>query len=151
MALKATDTPADRPDARPALEPNLDQAAPKPRSGITTPNLNPQLNPEDQELARKREEQTTIETELADRELRSANLRAELGAFERQYLHYVGSRYAELDELKAAIAEQSAKEQPSNERAQRAAQQARARADETKSTPAKKPPPRPARSNRRRK
>lgn len=138
MALKATDTPADRPDASPALEPNLDPAASKPRSGASTPNLNSQLNPEEQELARKREEQTTIETELADRELRSANLRAELGAFERQYLHYVGSRYAELDELKAAIAEQSAKEQPANDRAQRAAQQARARAEETKSTAGEK-------------
>ena len=118
MALKATDTPADRPDVRPNPEPNLDPAVSKPRSGVSTPNLNSQLNPEEQELARKREEQATIETELADRELRSANLRAELGAFERQYLHYVGSRYAELDELKAAIAEQSAKEQPANDRAQ---------------------------------
>ncbi|MGC1254717.1 MAG: hypothetical protein WA867_04135, partial [Candidatus Acidiferrales bacterium] len=138
MALKATDTPADRPDVRPNPEPNLDPAVSKSRSGVTTPNLNAQLNPEQQELARKREEQTTIETELADRELRSANLRAELGAFERQYLHYVGSRYAELDELKAAIAEQSAKDQPGNDRAQRAAQQARARADETKSSAGEK-------------
>jgi hypothetical protein len=134
MALKATDTPADRPDVRPTAEPNLDPAAAKPRSTVAAPHLNSQLNPEEQELARKREEQTAIETELADRELRSANLRAELGAFERQYLHYVGSRYAELDELKAAIAEQSAKEQPANDRARKAAQQARARADETKST-----------------
>ncbi len=39
--------------------------------------------PEEQELARKREEQTALEAELADRELRAANLRAELGAFER--------------------------------------------------------------------
>jgi hypothetical protein len=133
MALKATDSPADRPNARPAPEPDLDPAASKPRSDAARPNLSSQLNPEEQELARKREEQTAIETELAERELRSANLRAELGAFERQYLHYVGSRYAELDELKAAIAEQ-----PANERAQRAAQQARSRADETKSTAGEK-------------
>ena len=66
------------------------------------PAPSPQLNPEEQELARKRDEQAAIESELAERELRSANLRAELGAFERQYLHHVGSRYAELDELKAA-------------------------------------------------
>jgi hypothetical protein len=134
MALKATDTPADRPNSWPAPESNLDPAASKPSSRVAAPNLSAQLNPEEQELARKREEQAAIETDLADRELRSANLRAELGAFERQYLHYVGSRYAELDELKAAIAEQSAKEQPANDRARRAAQQARARADETKST-----------------
>lgn len=90
--------------------------------------------PEDQELARKRDEQAALETELAERELRFANLRAELGAFERQYLHFVGSRYAELDEFKAQIAERLAKEQPDNERAQHAAREARARADETNST-----------------
>jgi hypothetical protein len=91
------------------------------------------LKPEEQELARKREEQTTLETELAERELRSANLHAELGAFERQYLHFVGLRYAELDELKAQISERLATEQPANERARKAAQDARARANETKS------------------
>jgi hypothetical protein len=90
--------------------------------------------PEEQELARKREEQAVIESELAERELRSANLRAEMGAFERQYLHFVGLRYAELDELKAEIAERLAGEQPSNERAQKAARDARDRANETKSS-----------------
>ena len=89
--------------------------------------------PEEQELARKRDEQSTLETELAERELRAANLRAELGAFERRYLHEVGLRYAELDELKAQIAELAAKKQPGAERAQEAARDARARADETKS------------------
>ena len=99
-----------------------------------SPALNPALNPEEQELARKRDEQAAIESELAERELRSANLRAELGAFERQYLHHVGSRYAELDELKAAVAERLAQEQPANKRAQQAACEARARAAETQST-----------------
>src|ERR1700729_4536377 len=91
------------------------------------------LNPEEQELARKRAERAAIESELADRELRSANLRAELGAFEQQYLHHVGSRYAELDELKAGIAERLAKTQPSNVRAREAANEARKHAQETKS------------------
>ena len=91
------------------------------------------VKPEDQELARKLAEQTTLEAELTERELRTANLRAEMGAFERRYLHFVGSRYAELDELKAQIAEQFAAEQPDNERAQQAARDARARAGETKS------------------
>ena len=76
------------------------------------------IKPEERELARKVLEQTTLETELTERELRTANLRAELGAFERRYLHFVGSRYAELDELKAQIAEQLAAEQPGNDRAQ---------------------------------
>jgi hypothetical protein len=100
-------------------------------SGTTAGKL--PLNPEEQELARKRAEQSAIETELAERELRSANLRAELGAFEQQYLHFVGARYAELDELRAGIAERVAKEQPSNARAQQAAQEAREHAKETKS------------------
>lgn len=92
------------------------------------------LKPEERELERKRKEQAAIESQLADRELRAANLRAEMGAFERQYLHHVGLRYAELDELKAQIAERWALEEPRNERAQQAARVARAHASETQST-----------------
>jgi hypothetical protein len=138
MALKTTDIPAASPQidaaGRPVHSPSAN-AAPN-----CTPNLalNPALNPEEQELARKREEQAAIESELAERELRSANLRAELGAFERQYLHHVGSRYAELDELKAAVAERLAQEQPANARAQQAAREARSRAAETQSTAGEK-------------
>ncbi len=134
MALKATDIPA--------ASPRVDVVG----GAVTSPAANhasnstqiPQLNPEEQELARKREEQAAIESELAERELRSANLRAELGAFERQYLHHVGSRYAELDELKAAVAERLAQEQPANDRAQQSAREARARAAETQSTAGEK-------------
>lgn len=93
----------------------------------------PIQKPEDQELARKLAEQAAIEGELAERELRVANLRAELGAFERRYLHFIGARYAELDEYKAQLAERLARQQPGNDRAQEAARQARARANETKS------------------
>ena len=98
----------------------------------------PLVKPEEQELARKRKEQSAIETELAECELRAANLRAELGAFERRYLHFVGSRYADLDELNAQVAEQVAKAQPDNPRAQQAARDARARANSTKSTAGEK-------------
>jgi hypothetical protein len=105
---------------------------------IETHPPKPLVKPEDQELARKREERATIETELADCELRAANLRAELGAFERRYLHFVGSRYAELDELNAQVAEQIVKSQPGNERAQQAARAARARAASTKSSAGEK-------------
>jgi hypothetical protein len=94
--------------------------------------------PEDQELARKIEEQAALEAELAERELRAANLRAELGAFERRYLHFVGSRYAELDEWQARVAERLADERPGNERAKRAAVEARARAEETKTAAGEK-------------
>lgn len=96
------------------------------------------VKPEEQELARKREELTALETELAERELRSADLRAELNAFERRYLHFVGSCYSELDELKAQLAERLAKERPDSVRARQAACEARARADESKSVAGKK-------------
>ena len=92
----------------------------------------PPLKPEDQELARKLEEQAALEAELAERELRAASLRAELSAFERRYLHFVGSRYAELDECKAQMAEQLVREQPGNQRVRDMAREARARAGETK-------------------
>jgi hypothetical protein len=90
------------------------------------------VRPEDQELAHKREEQALLENDLAERELRAENLRAELAAFERRYLHFVGSRYAELDELRAQIADRLAADQCDNEHAQQAARDARARANETK-------------------
>jgi hypothetical protein len=115
----------------------LKAAEPRPeKTGAATIPRTPK--PEEQELARKLEEQAAIEGELADRELRAANLRAELIAFERRYLHFIGTRYAELDEYKAQLAERLARQQPGNERAQQAAREARARADETKSVAGEK-------------
>ena len=112
-------------------------------SGPAKPGPQPSLKPEDQELARKLEEQAAVESGLAERELRAANLRAELMAFERRYLHFVGLRYAELDEFKARIAEKVGREQPANERAQQAAREARAHAAETKSVAGEKSPHEP--------
>lgn len=103
---------------------------PKPLSAI--------VKPEERELAMKLEEHAAIEAELADRELKAEHLRAELGAFEKQYLHHVGSLYAELDELKAQIAWQKAAENPSDAIARAAADEARARAEETKATAGEK-------------
>lgn len=91
----------------------------------------PIVKPEDRELEQKRQEQSEIESELAERELRIASLRAELSRFECQYLRDVGERYAELDELRAQLAERVAAEQPGNDRAEQIAREARARADET--------------------
>ena len=142
MALKATDIPAASPRVDAAGRPipssaanGASHAASNPtQASASNPALSPHLNPEEQELARKREEQAAIESELAERELRSANLRAELGAFERQYLHHVGSRYAELDELKAAVAERLAQDQPANERARHAETQSTA-GEKSEATP----------------
>lgn len=124
MTLKAVEPRPGTPGASP-----IDQ----------TPVVKPSIQkPEDQELARKLVEQAAIESELAERELRVANLRAELTAFERRYLHFIGARYAELDEYQAQLAERLARQQPGNERAQRAAREARARANDTKSVAGEK-------------
>lgn len=89
--------------------------------------------PEERELARKLQEQERLEAELAECELRLATVRAELRTVEARYLQLVGMPYAELDELRAQIAERLAAEEPGNERLQRSAREARARAGESHS------------------
>jgi hypothetical protein len=90
--------------------------------------------PEDEELDKKRLELARLGSELADRESHVATLRAELAAFERRYLRIVGTRYAELDEINAQIAEQFSQRRMKDEQAQRAARQAREQANESRST-----------------
>jgi hypothetical protein len=90
--------------------------------------------PEAQELDSKRAELSQLETVIAEREWQLTNLRAELQAFERKYLAEVGVRYAELDELKAKLAQRLAEKNPEDARQQEAARQARSRADETRAT-----------------
>src|SRR5262249_4454017 len=72
-----------------------------------------------------------LEAQLADRELELASFLAELVHFEKRYLHAVGRRYAILDELKAKIAEASARQNPGNHAASEQARQARAKAKES--------------------
>ena len=88
------------------------------------------LSPEEQELARRREELAFLQADLTDRELYLANLRAELAAFEGRYLREVGVLYAELDEWNAKIAELIA-EAEGTSKTQTAATEARKQADET--------------------
>jgi CII-binding regulator of phage lambda lysogenization HflD len=96
--------------------------------------INPsRVKPEDEELAKKRVELAQLESELADRELYIATLNAELAAFERQYLKIVGTRYAELDEINAQIAEQLARQGSDNVQFKEAAQKARMHAEESRS------------------
>jgi len=90
------------------------------------------LSPEEEELARKREELALLQAELAERELFVTNLRDELTAFEGRYLREVGTLYAELDEWNAKIAERLAKEEGTEE-SRSAAAQARTQADESDS------------------
>lgn len=88
------------------------------------------LSPEEEELAKKRDELGLLQVQLAERELYLANLRAELSGFEGTYLRQVGVLYAELDEWNAKIAELLADENESEE-ARSAAAQARAQATES--------------------
>ena len=88
------------------------------------------LSPEEEELAQKREELELLQNQLAERELFLANLRAELAAFEGQYLWEVGVLYAELDDWNARIAESVAR-QEGTEEARAAARQARSEAEES--------------------
>ena len=90
--------------------------------------------PEDEELGRKRQELVSLESELADRELYIATLRAELAAFERRYLRIVGTRYAELDEINAQIAERISQRNEGDQQAENVSRQARAQANESRAT-----------------
>lgn len=88
------------------------------------------LSPEEEELAKKRNELALLQTELAERELYLANLRADLSAFEGRYLREVGVLYAELDDWNARIAKLVAEEEGTVE-ARAAATKARAQAEES--------------------
>jgi hypothetical protein len=95
--------------------------------------IHSRVRPEDEELAKKRQELAQLESELTDRELYLATLRTELASFERQYLKIVGARYAELDEINAQIAEQLARQCPKDSQFTDAAQKARRQAEDSRS------------------
>ena len=88
------------------------------------------LSPEEVELLRKREELASVRSDLAERELELADLRAQLKSFEGRYLRQVGVLYAELDDWEAKIAEIEASLKPSAAASQRA-QETRRQAEET--------------------
>jgi hypothetical protein len=88
------------------------------------------VSPEEEKLENKRRELAGLLSELVERELSLVSLKADLSAFEGQYLREVGVLYAELDEWNAKIAELIAKTDKTSE-AQSAAAQARKQAEET--------------------
>lgn len=73
-----------------------------------------------------------LQAELTRRELRLANLRADLLPFEARYIRRIGIRCARLDEVEARIAETEARRDPRNSSAQDAARRARTRADQSR-------------------
>lgn len=99
-----------------------------------TGKFTPRPKPEEEELSLKRQELQALENQLVERELYLVGLRGELSAFEKLYLKTVAVLYAELDEIEAQIAEVRARQEPSNREAQDAARDARARAEETRTS-----------------
>ena len=94
-------------------------------------NIARQQTPEERELSKKLEDLSSLQILLVQRELDLATLQAELNAFERRYLRFVGTRYAELDEVEAQIAETLSRSSHKNHQAQERADQTRARANES--------------------
>ena len=86
-------------------------------------------SPEEHELELKRQELGALEADLVEQELHLSTLQAELAAFKAEYLRVVGVRYAELDDLRARIAEVRAAQAPTDESVQAMASQARAAAE----------------------
>ncbi|KMP12537.1 hypothetical protein UR09_00265 [Candidatus Nitromaritima sp. SCGC AAA799-A02] len=91
--------------------------------------------PEAEELKFKRIELNELQQELAEKELELSTLKSELNQFERLYNQMVGSKYAELDDVKAQILELAAKMYPKADgfraEADAAREQARQSAEET--------------------
>jgi hypothetical protein len=106
-------------------------APPKLPSPETAPGTRGYCSPEEEELARKREELEQLQADLADAELELATLRSNLVAFERRYLGVVGWRYAELDRLEAQIAQAVARRNPKDPSARQKADAAQTRARES--------------------
>jgi multidrug efflux pump subunit AcrA (membrane-fusion protein) len=90
--------------------------------------------PEERELAAKQEDLDALEADLAQQEVELATLATELQAFEFRYMQMVGVKMAEMDTLEAAQAEAEATRKPKDKRAQRAAEEARAQAEESNAT-----------------
>ncbi len=99
-----------------------------------TTEVVPSRRPEEAELERKRATLASLEAKLAQRELDFHTLQAELLAFEARYLRAVSAHYAELDELRAQIAESEAAAKPEDRAAREQAAGARAKAQESAQT-----------------
>src|SRR5262249_16519432 len=94
-------------------------------------NITRSQTPEERELAAKKAELGALESQLADRELEFATLRAELHAFEQRYIREVGVKFAEIDALEAHITEALSRLNPFDETARQRAENARATARES--------------------
>lgn len=93
--------------------------------------LKKKQKPEERELKEKLSELTSLEAELTQRELELSTLQAELNVFQGEYLRIIGVRYAELDEIKAEIAEYFSKINPKDPDTKERAGKARDKANQS--------------------
>lgn len=75
-----------------------------------TADIRHRKTPEEEELDKKIALLNELASELAQRELDLATLRGELKGFEIRYIRIIGTRYAELDEIVAQVAEIQARQ-----------------------------------------
>ena len=105
--------------------------------------------PEREEVENKKRELEQLQQELADRELDLSSARRSFHLFEAQYQQKVGSKYAELDRLKAWVLEMATRIHPESKEFKAQAEAAREHADErtehwkTADEEASSPPPEP--------
>ena len=98
--------------------------------------------PEEQELHEKLKVLSKYESQLAQQELDLATLSAELQALNSRYTRIIGRKFADLDRLKAEIAEFYFVQNPEDAHTQSEAQAARERAEETEREAGKETGPR---------
>lgn len=89
------------------------------------------MTPEEIELEKKRAELSTLEEELALKELDLTTLQVYLEDLRRRYLRTVGVKLAQLDCIKAQIAEILARLDPKNEEVRKEADRSRTQAQES--------------------
>jgi hypothetical protein len=89
------------------------------------------MTPEEIELEKKRAELSTLEDDLALKELDLTTLQVDLEDLRRRYLRIVGVKLARLDGIKAQIAEILARLNPKNEEVKKEADRSRTQAQES--------------------
>ncbi len=94
-------------------------------------SLTKQMTPEEIELEKKRAELSTLEDDLALKELDLTTLQIELEDLRRRYLRTVGVKLAQLDAINAQIAEILARLDPKNEEVKKEADRSRSKAQES--------------------
>jgi len=87
--------------------------------------------PEELELEKKKSELNALSDVLAGKELKLAEVKLSMNRFQQYYFKEVGSKYVELDEIRAKIAELKAQKNRNDKQAQEAAKEARKTANAT--------------------